>query len=92
MAHHNLTVVNSISWFFSGFHQILDQSLGRMALEDWKDFVSATATITTIINFLSGIAVGFFGYKFILSTLLTFRWLEDLSGKAQRERLPVCHL
>ena len=30
---------------------------GKMALEDYKDIVSTTATITTIIQFLTGITV-----------------------------------
>ncbi len=31
--------------------------LYNMSLEDWKDFVSTSATITTVINFITGLQV-----------------------------------
>ena len=37
-------------------------------MEDWKGFVSTTATITTIINFLTGLQVS----KHIIYLLLLF--------------------
>ena len=34
-----------------------NQNLNKMALEDWKDLISSTATISTVINFLTGMQV-----------------------------------
>ena len=38
-------------YYLSGYFQI------KMPIEDWKDFVSVTATISTVINFLTGLQV-----------------------------------
>ena len=45
-----------------------NQNLNKMALEDWKDLISSTATISTVINFLTGMQVRL---KLLLNTLST---------------------
>ena len=37
--------------------KIIPDYFQKMAIEDWKDFVSTTATISTVINFMTGLQV-----------------------------------
>ena len=37
--------------------RIIPDYFQKMAIEDWKDFVSTTATISTVINFMTGLQV-----------------------------------